>query len=54
MILWLLRKLIGEGRFHEPGPRTSSFVRGLVLGALVGAAITGTVWGRRRERGPED
>ena len=32
--------------------RGGSFARGLVLGALVGAAIAGSaIWRRRRERG---
>ena len=31
-------------------PRTSTFLRGLTIGALVGAAIAGsTIWGRRRK-----
>ena len=32
-------------------PRTGSFARGMVLGALVGAAIAGsTIWQRRQSR----
>lgn len=31
-------------------PRASTFLRGLTIGALVGAAIAGsTIWGRRRK-----
>ena len=34
-------------------PRAATFVRGLVLGALVGAAIAGsTIWQRRRQGAP--
>ena len=33
--------------------RAATFARGLVLGALVGAAIAGsTLWQRRRQSGP--
>ena len=44
----LVDRLIGPA---EPGedPRAAQFVRGLALGALVGAAIAGsTIWQRRR------
>lgn len=35
-------------------PRTSTFLRGLTIGALVGAAIAGsTIWGRRRKSGDQ-
>lgn len=34
-------------------PRLASFVRGLTIGALVGAALAGSaVWRRRHGRGP--
>ena len=34
--------------------RATTFVRGLALGALVGAAIAGsTIWQRRRNPGPD-
>ena len=33
--------------------RAATFARGLILGALVGAAIAGsTIWQRRRQAGP--
>jgi hypothetical protein len=33
--------------------RATTFARGLILGALVGAAIAGsTIWQRRRQAGP--
>lgn len=33
---------------HDDDPRAATFVRGLVVGALVGAAIAGsTIWQRR-------
>ena len=36
----------------DDDPRAATFVRGLVLGALVGAAIAGsTIWQRRRQGG---
>jgi hypothetical protein len=40
------------GRSDEPeDPRLTAFERGLVLGALAGAAIAGSrVWGRRGNR----
>jgi hypothetical protein len=35
----------------EEQPRMSTFLRGLTIGALVGAAIAGsTLWSRRRRR----
>ncbi len=54
MIGWLLGTLFGERRFREAGPRTTSFVRGLVLGALVGAAVAGILRGRRKDRRPQE
>ena len=34
--------------------RATTFARGLILGALVGAAIAGsTIWQRRRQAGPD-
>ena len=40
-----------SGRLAED-PRTGTFLRGLTIGALVGAAIAGsTIWGRLRRRG---
>ncbi len=40
----------GPGSADEPA-RASTFARGLVLGALVGAAIAGsTIWQRRQRR----
>jgi hypothetical protein len=51
----LLDRLIGGAIHESEDPRAAQFVRGLALGALVGAAIAGsTLWGRRRaaaERG---
>jgi hypothetical protein len=53
----LLRAVDPEG---DDGTRASNFARGLVLGALVGAAIAGsTIWQRRQSRpkvsaGPAD
>jgi hypothetical protein len=44
----LLRAVDPEG---DDGTRASNFARGLVLGALVGAAIAGsTIWQRRHAR----
>jgi hypothetical protein len=43
----MIRAVAGERRGNDP--RTSTFARGLALGALVGAAIAGsTIWQRRR------
>jgi hypothetical protein len=44
----LIRAVDPEG---DDGTRASNFARGLVLGALVGAAIAGsTIWQRRHAR----
>ena len=44
----LVDRLIGPAGAGED-PRAAQFVRGLALGALVGAAIAGsTIWQRRR------
>lgn len=41
----------GSGRAAESAISSSTFVRGLTIGALVGAAIAGsTIWERRRAR----
>jgi hypothetical protein len=45
----LLDRLTGGATQAGDDPRAAQFVRGLALGALVGAAIAGsTLWGRRR------
>lgn len=45
-----LSNLIGREQ-----PRLASFVRGALVGALVGAAIAGSsLWRRRRRRRPPD
>ena len=50
MIGQLLRALFGSSEEPED-PRFTAFVRGLALGALVGAAIAGSrLWGRRGNR----
>ncbi|HEX5015451.1 MAG TPA: hypothetical protein VFV72_14995 [Candidatus Limnocylindrales bacterium] len=47
----LLDRLIGPTGPGED-PRAAQFVRGLALGALVGAAVAGsTIWQRRRASG---
>ena len=54
----LVRTIVG-GSADERDQRTSTFARGVALGALVGAAIAGsTIWQRRHGRttladGPE-
>jgi len=46
----LIRAVAGGSDPEERDRRTSTFTRGLALGALVGAAIAGsTLWGRIRE-----
>jgi hypothetical protein len=48
-VAWLLDLLRGES--DRSDRRLMAFVRGVVLGALVGSAIAGsTVWNRRRSR----
>jgi hypothetical protein len=48
----LLGLLFGRGE-GEDDPRLTAFVRGLVLGALAGAAIAGSrLWTRRGNRPP--
>jgi hypothetical protein len=45
----LLERLTGGAMAAGEDPRVAQFVRGVALGALVGAAIAGsTLWGRRR------
>jgi hypothetical protein len=45
---------VAEGATADD-PRAATFMRGLVLGALVGAAIAGsTIWQRRRSRAADD
>jgi hypothetical protein len=47
----LLDRLTGGATAAGEDPRVAQFVRGVALGALVGAAIAGsTIWGRRRTR----
>ena len=47
----LLDRLTGGATAAGEDPRVAQFVRGVALGALVGAAIAGsTLWGRRRTR----
>ena len=47
----LLDRLTGGATSVGDDPRIAQFVRGVALGALVGAAIAGsTLWGRRRSR----
>jgi hypothetical protein len=39
----------------DDGRASSTFVRGLTLGALIGAAVAGSaIWGRRARRGHPD
>ncbi len=54
MIGRLLGLLVGCAEGEEDDPRLVAFVRGLVLGALAGAAIAGSrLWSRSRsERRP--
>jgi hypothetical protein len=45
----LIDKLVGGAAGESEDPRAAQFVRGLAVGALVGAAIAGsTIWQRRR------
>jgi hypothetical protein len=45
----LIRSVVGGAGDAERDQRTSTFARGLALGALVGAAIAGsTIWQRRQ------
>ena len=45
----LLDRLTGGATQASDDPRIAQFVRGVALGALVGAAVAGsTLWGRRR------
>lgn len=47
----LLDRLTGGATAPGEDPRVAQFVRGLALGALVGAAIAGsTIWQRRQSR----
>jgi hypothetical protein len=50
MIAWLLLRALsrgGESRDHDP--RLLAFARGVAIGALVGAAFTGSgMWSRLR------
>lgn len=51
MIRYLLgRFLMRRAERTDPDARAISFTRGLVLGALVGAAIAGSSLWKRRER----
>jgi len=48
----LIDRLVGGAVGEGEDPRAAQFVRGLALGALVGAAIAGsTIWQRRRTSG---
>lgn len=50
----LLDRLTGGASAPGDDPRVAQFVRGLALGALVGAAIAGsTIWQRRHGRRAE-
>ncbi len=47
----LIDRLTGGATASDEDPRAAQFVRGLALGALVGAAIAGsTIWQRRQSR----
>jgi len=47
----LIDRLTGGATASSDDPRAAQFVRGLALGALVGAAIAGsTIWQRRQSR----
>ena len=47
----LIDRLTGGATASGDDPRAAQFVRGLALGALVGAAIAGsTIWQRRQSR----
>jgi len=47
----LIDRLTGGATTSGDDPRAAQFVRGLALGALVGAAIAGsTIWQRRQSR----
>jgi len=47
----LVDRLTGGAAAPADDPRAAQFVRGLALGALVGAAIAGsTIWQRRQSR----
>jgi len=46
-----VREALGGASRRDAGTATSTFLRGLAVGALVGAAIAGsTIWERRRLR----
>jgi hypothetical protein len=53
-----IREALGGASRRDAGTATSTFMRGLAVGALVGAAIAGsTIWERRqrrRQRRPDD
>lgn len=50
MIGYLLRRAVFRRAESATGSRTATFVRGLAIGALVGAAIAGSaLWRRRRD-----
>jgi hypothetical protein len=47
----VIRGIVGGTDAGDRDERTSTFARGLALGALVGAAIAGsTIWQRRQAR----
>jgi hypothetical protein len=47
-----LSRLVGVPDDEPDPPETSTFLRGLTLGALLGAAIAGSaIWSRRSARG---
>jgi hypothetical protein len=51
----LLERLVPGVTSPDDPPTVGSFVRGLAIGALVGAAIAGsTLWQRRRSRGSRE
>jgi hypothetical protein len=56
MIGLLVRLLFGKRRLRgSDDPRMEAFVRGLVMGALVGAALAGSsLWGRRNQSRRQD
>jgi NhaP-type Na+/H+ or K+/H+ antiporter len=50
-VLDSVREALGGASRRDAGTATSTFLRGLAVGALVGAAIAGsTIWERRRLR----
>ena len=50
----LIDRLTGGATTPDGDPRAAQFVRGLALGALVGAAIAGSaIWQRRQSRSVE-